>query len=104
MYPDAGISGLHRFDPLSQVLDPVRLCGADVDIPAVDLPQRLELLLRFIHHIQNLLRPFAQEHPLLRQPDAEAAADKELLPQLALQVFELLGQGRLGEAEPRRRG
>ena len=102
--PDARVPRLYRLDPPSQVFDAVGLGGADVDVPAAGLPQGLAFLLRLVHHVQDFLRPFAQEHPLLRQPDAEAAADKELLPQLALQVFELLGQGRLGEAEPRRRG
>lgn len=102
--PDARVPRLYRLDPPGQVFDAVGLGGADVDVPAAGLPQGLAFLLRLVHHVQDFLRPFAQEHPLLRQPDAEAAADKELLPQLALQVFELLGQGRLGEAEPRRRG
>ena len=100
MYPDARIPGLHRLNPPGQVLDAVGFRGADVDIPAADLSQGLELLLCFVHHVQNLLRPFAEEHPLLRQPNAEAAANKEFLSQLALQIFKLLGQGRLGDMEP----
>ena len=100
MHPNTRILRLYRLDPPGQVPDTVRFGGADVDVTAVDLPQRLKLLLRFIHHVQDFLRPFAKEIPLLCQPDAEAAADKELFPQLALQILELLGQGRLGDVKP----
>ena len=82
------------------MLDAVRFRAADVDVPAGNLPQGLELLRRFVHHVQDVLRPAAQQHPLVRQPDAEAASYKELFAQLRLQIFELLGQGGLGDMEP----
>lgn len=62
-----------------------------MDIPAVDLPQSLELLLGLVHHVQNILRPFTQQHSLFCQPDGKAAADEQLFAQLGLQLLELLG-------------
>ena len=50
--------------------------------PPVSSPQGLELLLGLVHHVQDVLRPLAQQHPLVGQTDAEAAADEELFPQL----------------------
>ena len=100
MYADTGVLCLYGLDSLGQVFDAVRFRTADVDIPAGDLTQGLELLRRLVHHSQDILRPLAQQHSLLGQPDAEAAADKELFAQLRLQILELFGQRGLGNMQP----
>ena len=73
----------------------VCLTGADIDIPVDGVAGLHNLFLRPVHQLQNLLRPFPQQHTVLGQRDLPVAPDHQLLTQLFLQLLELPGEGGL---------
>ena len=97
---DPGTALLEGLHLPGQIADAFGLGAADADVSAVQLVQRLKLLLGLVHHVQNVLGPLAEQHPLVGKADIVVAPDKELLAQLVFQVLQLPGQGGLGDVEP----
>ena len=59
----------------------------------------LELPLRLLRQIHNLLGPPAQQNPIVCERDMVPATAEQLHPQLLLQLHQLPGEGGLGHME-----
>ena len=97
--PDARIARLEMVGGPRDLAYPIRLAGTDIDVPADGVVGPHDLPLRAVHQLQDLLRPFPQQHALLREGDLPVAPDHQLLAQLLLQLPELPGQGGLGQMQ-----
>ena len=75
------------------------LSAADVDIAADGITQGDKFGLGLVHHGDDLLCTFSQQHALRRKSHPVTLADQERLPQLFFQIFELAGEGGLGEMQ-----
>jgi hypothetical protein len=75
------------------------LAAADIHVSGNFRVYGAELSLCFIHHGNDLLRPFAQKHAGRCQGYPVAAPNQKLLPQLLLQVMDLPGKGGLGHMQ-----
>ena len=61
--------------------------------------RRVHFIFGLFNKVDNFLRPFAQEHAVLRERNFAITADKQLLPEFFFQFFELPRQGRLSQME-----
>ena len=63
----------------------------------------VQLTLRLVRQLHDLLGAAAQQHPVLRQHHPVLTAAKQFDAQLLLQLHQLAGEGRLRHMEQRRR-
>ena len=75
------------------------LSAADVDIAADGITQGDKFGLGLVHHGDDLLCTFSQQHTLRRKSHSVTLADQKRLSQFFLQIFELAGEGGLGEMQ-----
>ena len=99
MKVDPRITRLNLIGTAYDLPHPVGLAGADVDISADRLFRAHNLFFCPVHQLQDLLCPLAQQHPVLGQGDFSVSPNHQLLTQLLLQLFELSGQGGLGQMQ-----
>ena len=79
-------------------MHPLGLAGPDVYVPRHRLPGGGQLPGGLVRQGQDLLRPPAQQHPMLRQGDPPAPEEQGPA-NLRFQVHELPGQGGLGQVQ-----
>ena len=84
-----GILFLEFPDAAREILDEMTLCTADANFSADDIIELAEFLGRLIYHCKNVLCTLAQEHSLIIQAHTFIRADKQLMAQLFLQLFDL---------------
>ena len=102
MIVDVRVFFLNSFGGPCKDANQIRFAGADVHIPGDHLVGQGDLTFCHSHQLQNLLRPFAQEHALLGQQHLAGALgppNQQLLAQLVFQCLQLGGKGRLGKMQ-----
>ena len=73
-----GISILERSDCGRQMPYLIRLCQAEVNIPAQNIVQCVEFLRNFVGHFDQIFCPLPQQDPLLGEPYAETVTREQL--------------------------
>ena len=92
---DIGILRLDLKNGFCNIAHPLRLSAANVYVTADRRVGSGDFSPGLLHQTDDLLGPFAEQHPLPGQGDPPFPPYKKLFSQLVLQLLDLLGQGRL---------
>ncbi|MPM49822.1 hypothetical protein SDC9_96554 [bioreactor metagenome] len=89
-----GSADCARYDP-----HPFGFATADIDVPAEFSIVRSHFRLGLINELDDFLRPFSEQHAVIRQSDLAVASDEKLLSEFLLQFLHLSGKGRLRDMQ-----